>query len=934
MRGINRPTLPNLPRTASEVPDSALRGRRDECETLERLVASVRAGQSAVLVLRGEAGTGKTALLNFLARHAAACRIVRIAGAEAEAGMAFAGLHQLCASFVDRLGRLPAPQDEALQTALRMRAGNAPDRFALSLATVGLLSQLSAERPVICLVDDAQWLDQASVQILAFAARHLADEPVAVVFAVRRPDGRPDLAGLPELRLGGLADGDARALLDSVMVGPLDARVRDRIAAETRGNPAALLEVQRWLAPADLAGGFMLPSAIPVPCRIAEDCRRRLAPLPSATRMLLLVAAAELVGDPVPVWRAAAHLGLETTAAEPATAAGLIEFNGRVRFCHSYGRAAVYQAASPQQRESVHRALAGATDPNVNPDQRAWHRAHAGTGLDEDIAAELDRSVYWARARGGLAAAAAFRERAAELTPEPPRRASRALDAAHAKRDAGAPDAALRLLAMARVGPLDHLGHARAELLHARLTAGPDRSLRLLKAAELLEPLNGGLAREACRDAFCAALAAGRLAFPGRVRQVAEAAYVGPSAPREPGAADSLLDALAVLVMEGHAAGIPLLKQALSAARGEEAPVQDALGWLPFAGRMSQVAWDAESWSALSSRLVSLAREAGALPALSAALAEGVALGLISGELALAAAMAEESETVARVTGNPTVSCGQALVAAWRGREAETRQLLAAAGPGIAACGEGQWLSAASWATAVLHNGLGRYDEALAAAEQGGAHPDELGFATWSLAELIEAAARTGSPERASGALRRLSDVTSAAATDWALGIAARSRALLSDGEPAEELYLEAIERLSRTRLRAELARAHLLYGEWLRRQRRRNTACEQLRAAYQMLTEMGAAAFAERARRELAAGGENVRKRTIETAAELTAQEAQIAWLASNGHSNAEISGQLFISSRTVEWHLRKVFSKLGISSRKELSAALPDLGRLPLPA
>jgi DNA-binding CsgD family transcriptional regulator len=941
MPGTNHDTRVNLPKaaltlvTTDQAPACRLQGRRGECEMLDRLVTDVRAGQSRVLVLRGEPGTGKTALLDYLAQRAVGCRVARVTGVEPEMEMAFAGLHQLCAPFLDRLGYLPDPQRDALRTAFNMQGGNVPDRFAVGIATLGLLSDLARERPLVCIVDDAQWLDQASARALAFVARHLAAAPAAVIFAVRQPADGQSLAGLREFQLAGLADADARTLFDSVLIGPLDERVRDQIIAEARGNPQALLELTRGLTPGELAGGFGLPSVVPVPRRIEENYRRQLALLPAATQLLLLIAAAEPAGDPVLVWRAAGHLGVQAEDAEPA--AGLVEFSGRVRFRSPQARAAIYRAATRRQRRSVHRALAETADSDVSPEQRAWHRAQATPHLDEDVAAELTRSAGQACARGGLAAAAAFGERAVELTPQPARRARRALEAAQAKREAGAPDAARRLLAIAQGGPLDELEWARAELLRAQLTARPayGRSGRmiLLDAARRLEPLDAGLAREAYREAFGAALTAGRLGPADGMTQIAEAIQAAP-APRPPHATDLLLDGLAALVTDGHSVGAPMLKRALSAFRDEAVPAADALHWLPFACRISRAAWDDESWHALSGRLIELARQTGALTALPDALQDGTTLHLATGEIAMAAAMAREAENVAEAMGNPLRPYGALLAAAWRGQEAEASRLIAADTADSAVHRDGQRLTAAAWATAVLSNGLSRYDEALTAAEQASADPDELGPATWALAELIEAAARTGAVERASDALRRLSEATSAAATDWALGIQARSRALLSGVEQAELLYLEAIERLGRTRIRAELARAHLLYGEWLRRQGRRRDAREQLRTAYQMLDTMGMAGFAERAHKELMATGETARKRTIETVDELTAQEAQIARLACSGRSNPEISIQLFISPRTVEWHLRKVFTKLGISSRKELRVALADLDRIPVPA
>jgi DNA-binding CsgD family transcriptional regulator len=929
---MNPPATARPPATADQASGCGLHGRRGEREMLDRLVADVRAGQSRVLILCGEPGTGKTALLDYLAQRAAGCRVARVAGAEPETKMPFAGLHQLCAPFLGRLGHLPGPQRDALRIAFNMQGGNVPDRFAVGMATLSLLSDLASQRPLVCVVDDAQWLDQVSAQALAFVARHLAAVPTAMIFAVRQPaDGR-GLAGLPEVQLAGLGDADARMLLDSVVMGPLDERVRDQIIAEARGNARALLELTRGLTPAELAGGFGLPGVAPVPGRIEDGYRRQLALLPAATRLLLLIAAAEPAGDPVLVWRAARHLGVQAEAAEPAAAAGLADFDGHVRFCHPQARAAVYRAATPQQRQSAHRALAETAGSSLSPDLHAWHRAQATPHLDEGVAAELIRAAGQARARGGLPAAAAFGERAAELTPEPACRARRALDAAQAKRESGAPDAARRLLAMAKSGPLDELGRARAELLRAQLAARSGHGLLLLEAATRLEPLDAGLAREAYREAFGAALTAGRLGLTGGMAQIAAAAKDARPASRPPRATDLLLDGLAALVTDGHSVGAPMLKRAVRAFRDEAVPAADALRWLPFACQMSRTAWDDESWRALSVRLIELARQAGALAALPDALQDGTALRLATGETATATAMAREAEAIAEAISYPLRPYGALLVAAWRGRETEASRLVAADTADPAGAADGHRLTATAWATAVLNNGLARYDEALAAAEQASADPDELGLATWALAELIEAAARTGALEHASGALRRLSAATSPAGTDWALGIQARSTALVSGDSRAERLYLEAIERLGRTRIRAELARAHLLYGEWLRRQGRRRDAREQLRTAFQMLGAMGMAGFAERARKELAATGETARKRTVETVTELTAQEAQIARLARNGHRNSEISAELFLSPRTVEWHLSKVFTKLGISSRWELRAALSDLDLIPV--
>ncbi|HEY0812409.1 MAG TPA: AAA family ATPase [Pseudonocardia sp.] len=911
-------------------------GRHHECSALDRLVAGVRGGHSEVLVLRGEAGVGKSALLDHVIGNAPGCQVARAAGIESEMELAFAGLHQLCAPFLNRLEAVPGPQCEALGTALGLRSGDTPDRFLIGLAVLSLLSDAAREQPLICIIDDAQWLDRASAQTLAFVARRLAAEAVALVFAVRDPFDEHDWAGLPTLVVAGLPDRDARTLLDALVTGPLDERVRERILTETRGNPLALLSATRELSPEQMAGGFGMPGTGPLPDRIEAGFRRRLVALPPATQRLLLVAAAEPDQDPVLVWRAAGLLGVGVDAAEPAIADGLVEFAGQVRFCHPLARSAVYRAASAEERRRIHGALADATDPGRDAERRAWHRAHATSGLDETVAADLERSAGRARARGGLAAAAAFRERAAELTPDPQRRAQRALAAAQAKHQAGAPDRALRLLAIADAGPQDELARARCQLLRAQIAtgAGAGRDAPLLAAAKRLEQLDAALARETYRDAFYAALNAGRLATRGSVREVAQAVRALPP-PSGPGhAGDLLLDGLARVITDGYAAGAPLLRSALDRFRNAEVSTEEAFRWLPLAAKSSHDVWDDESWHTLAHRLVTLARDSGALTVLPVALMLGLADQLFAGAVSTAAAMAEEADAVGRATGHPLPPYGALVVAAWRGREAEVTALAVAATAEMTARDEGQWLTAGAWASALLYNGMGRYDDACIAAERGSAYPDELGLASWSMVELVEAAARSGTPERAAGAMRRLTEIAEGCDTDWARGVEARSRALLREGEPAERAHREAIARLGRTRVRSGLARAHLNYGEWLRRENRRMDARVQLRLAHDMLTEMGAEAFAERARRELLATGETVRKRRVDRATDLTEQEAQIARLAVAGHTNPEIGTRLFLSPRTVEWHLRKVFSKLGISSRKELRSALRGDVSVQLPA
>jgi hypothetical protein len=502
-----------------------LTDRHNERDALDRLVTAVRGGHSRALVVRGDPGVGKTALLDYLARRASGCQVTRASGVQSEMELAFAGLHQLCAPMLSRAGHLPAPQREALRTAFGQAAGPPPDRFLVGLAVLSLLSEVAGEQPLLCLIDDEQWLDQASAQALGFAARRLAADPVGLVFAAREPGA--ELAGLPELEIGGLRESDARALLDSALAGPLDDRIRDQIVAETQGNPLALLELPRGLSPSELAGGFGLPGAAPLSERIEESFRRQLEALPAQSRRLLLLAAAEPYGDLSLVRRAAERLGIPAAAAAPAVDAGLVEFGARVRFRHPLLRSASYRAASVADRQAVHGALAEATDPETAPERRAWHRAQAAAGPDEEVAAELERSAGRAQARGGLAAAAAFLERSALLTADPARRAGRMLAAAQAQLQAGAFGTALELVTNAEAGPLDELQSARADLLRGEIVfasgLGSDASPLLLKAATRLELLDAGLARETYLTAWMAALFAGQLAGAGDLLEVCRA---------------------------------------------------------------------------------------------------------------------------------------------------------------------------------------------------------------------------------------------------------------------------------------------------------------------------------------------------------------------------------------------------------------------------
>lgn len=896
-------------------------GRDAERDVLDRLLEEVRGGSSRAVVLHGEAGIGKTALLTYVAESASDCRVVSVAGTQAEMEFGFAALHQLCVPLLDHLDAIPAPQRKALYVTFGFEAGPVPDRVAVGVAVLSLLAEVAAERPLVCLIDDEQWLDQASAQVLAFVARRLGAESVGLVFAARTPGA--ELASLTHLAVGRLADDDAKVLLDSVLTGPVDAQIRDQIVAETGGNPLALLELPRCLTAAELAGGFGMPGPTALLHSVEESFLRRADALEPEARRLLLVAAAEPLGDPALVSRAAALLGIGTAAARLLADAGLVEIGARVQFRHPLARSAAYRAASAQDRQQVHGALAEATDPAIDPDRRAWHLGQAAPGPDEAVANELERAAGRAQARAGLAAGAAFLDRAAALTPDPERRARRALAAAHASHHAGAADAAIALLTLAEAGPYDATQRAQVDLLRAQvsftMTRGGDSISPLLSAARQLEAVNPRLARETYLDALMAAMFAGHLAVGDGLLEAARAARQPVD---DPLPADLLLNGLAVRLTDGYAAAVPLLRLAVAAFNAREIPPEQ-LRWLWLAHIVAGHLWDEHTLDTIHH--VDLARNSGALATLPLALATRMGAHVLMGDLPAAAVLLETVEAVTETTGIPSAPYGALLLAAWQGRETEVLALVRATTAEAIQRREGFGLIISGFAEAMLNNSLGRYGEAARAAEVARGYPAAMGVEPWGLlVELVEGATRSGQLAGANAAFRDLAATTQAAGSDWALGIEARCHALLSSGTNAEAAYKEAINRLERTKIRGELARAHLLYGEWLRRERRRAEARRRLRTAHEMFAEMGMDAFAARAASELRATGETIRERGRATSSELTPQEAQVARLASEGLSNPEIATRLFISARTVQSHLSTVFTKMNLNSRNQLSHAL----------
>ena len=902
-----------------------MEGRTRECALLDGLVGAIRQGESQSLVLRGDAGIGKTALLEYLIESASDLTVVRAVGVESEMELAYASLHQLCVPLLDRLERLPAPQRQALEIVFGLSSGPPPDRFLVGLGVLSLLSEVDETRPLLGVIDDAQWLDHASALTLAFVARRLLAEPVGIVFAAREPSD--ELQHLPELEVPGLRDGVARALLDSAVRFKLDERVRDQIVAETRGNPLALLELTRGMTAAQLAGGFGGVDTRAVTGRIEESYVQRLDTLPEEARLLLLVAAAEPIGDPLLLLRASERLGISISDADAATD-GLVAIGERVTFRHPLVRSAVYRSASTRDRRAAHLALAEATNREVDPDRRAWHLAAGAAGPDEDVALEMELSAGRAQARGGLAAAAAFLQRAVALTGDPARRVDRALAAAEASLGAGLFDAARGLLATAEVGPLDELQRARLDLLRAEAAYSESRGSAapalLLRAAKTLEPLDPQLARETYLDAWSSALFAGQLASPAGLHDVSREAQAAAGGGPRP--SDLLLEGFSLAFTDGRSEAAPVLERAATRFAGSDVSTQEVLRWGWLATAAAVMVWGFDTCRAVATRGVQLARDAGALSVLAVSVNVAAQTAVLGGDFGQAALLVAEAESVTEATAAQVAPYGALVLAGFQGREAPASKLIDTAIELYTAGGQGTAVQYARWARAVLLNGLGRYEEALAAGQEASDDTPELFVSGWAAIEVVESAARCDEPEVAHGALERVVAATAVAPSSWSQGIAARCRALLSEGEAAEGLYREAIEKLGQTPLQPELGRAHLLYGEWLRREARRKDAREQLRTAHRLFVRVGMEAFAERARRELVATGEKVRRRAVETRDDLTAQELQIARLARDGLSNPEIGARLFLSPRTVEWHLRKVFSKLGIHSRHELAEALPN--------
>jgi DNA-binding CsgD family transcriptional regulator/tetratricopeptide (TPR) repeat protein len=906
-----------------------LLGRSGEREQIDRVLAAARHGLSGVLILRGEPGIGKTTLLDYAA-GAADLEISRVEAIESEMELGFAGLHQLLLPFLDAVRTLPPPQRDALSSAFGLIDNGPPDLFLIALATLTLLAHTARERGLLCVVDDAQWLDRESTAVLAFVARRLRADSIAILVAVRDPWERPTgLADLPGIQVEGLPAPEARQLL-SAEIPSLDDRVGTRIVAETRGNPLALIESGRELTPGQLAGTAPLPDLLPPGRQLETRFLRQAHRLPGDTQTLLLTAAADPTGDPARLWRAGHDLEFGPDAAVPAQAEDLIVVGtAGIRFRHPLIRSAVYYSATPIERRRIHRALAAATDPVQDPDRRAWHLSEATAEPDEGVAADLERAADRAVTRGGWAASATFLTRAAVLTPDPEAQARRLLGAARAEITAGAPDRAQLLLerAVGHLGDRLHEGLAkRAQgTIYQALSQPSAAAIVLLAAAADLASLDARLARGALLDALTAAAISGPLASDGAtVHDVAAFARGIPlTAGQTPGIGDLLLDADATLVLDGHRAAAPLVRRAITALRRDSSESAEMLDWLEAGCRLAGAVGDDTTLHELAGRMERQARQQGAMKALAATLVYSGMSEMFSGSLDQAQALYTERGTI-EAAEDCDCRLGDLIVMAWRGHEHETRAEAAAVAEAAATHCRGWKLTWVEYALCVLELSLGHYQDALASVPN--AFAENLFVSAFALPDFIEAAVRSGDDAAAQKALTRAADQAPADSSPMALGLLARSRALLASDSEADALYTEAIDRLATCPSAIHLARTQLLYGEWLRRRKRRSEARQHLRAACTQFEHMGAASFAERARLELVATGETARKRSPETRNNLTPQETQIATLASRGATNPEIASKLFISPSTVDYHLRKVFQKLGVTSRRHLARTSVD--------
>jgi DNA-binding CsgD family transcriptional regulator len=902
-------------------------GRRPERTRLDEILDRIRDGHSATLVLEGGPGLGKTTLLNYLVEQGAGVTLLTTTGTQSEFGLPYAALHQLCHPVIGALEVLPAPQREALETTFGMRTGPVPGTFLIGLAALGLISEVSRVAPVLCVIDDAQWMDRASADVLGFVARRLEADAVGMVFATRSAGDTPWLERIPLLALRGLERAAAAELLATLAPGRIEPAAMDRILDEADGIPLVLVEAARTLKRTEISTGIIREEVSSDPDRLEAQFGVRLRALPLETQRLLLIAAAEPTANPLRIRAAAASLGAAADALRPAVEAGLCHDDTTVRFRHPLVRSAVYRTASGEELRAAHAALARASPADSDPDLLAWHRACACDSTDEEVAAELAVASERMLERGAPAAAAVLLRKARQVTADEAQRVRWSLRIAQAELAAGDFDASEREMVASHTAMLSPALLAEAKLTEARLAFTRERGGTavplLLRAAELLSAVTTDAAEEAYLEAFSAALFGGTLTRTD-LAQVSKR-WQATEFPDGGRPAHRLLDALSAIVISGGPTAWQRLRETLSTIEDGTGRHESSLPALWVASVAAAAAWDIESWDAISHRLVTTSRDAGDYGELPTALSSRAFVQLFTGELRAAVEAVQETETITSATGGRMTPYGAIGVAALSGREPELDALVEATMPSAEARSDATGISIACWAQGLLNNGMGRYAEALAWTTR--ARPlyqDLHASSVWVLVELIESASRTDRLADARAALRLLASTAESSGTAWGLGVLARSRALAGDEARTEEHYAESLRLLEPTRCALDLARTSLAYGEWLRRQRRLSDAREHLVRAVDLFESMGAAAFAARGTRELRAAGSQLRKPGTTAASVLTVQESQIARLVAQGLTNAEVATRMFLSPRTVEYHLAKVFGKLQLKSRHQL-AALP---------
>ena len=900
-------------------------GRDSERRAITGVLDSIRNGFSASLVLRGEAGIGKTALLN---EAAAACnppRVVHLIAIESEMELGFAALHQLLYPFLGRLHDLPGPQREALLSAFGLTDSQPADRFLLGLATLSLLADVASDEGLLVIIDDAQWLDRESADAIGFAARRLDADPIGFLFALRDPNPRSvRFDGLEELDLGGLAPADARRVLAANTTHRVDDPTLDRILDECRGNPLALVEVAAELVPGRIAGGSLVLEPVPLSGQLEARFLETVAALPPATQTLLLIGAADPTGQPSRLWQACDLLDVPRGAAGPAEEVGLLTIGSVVTFRHPLIRSAVYHGSSASARRLIHSVLATVTDQVKDADRYAWHRASSVIDVDGDVADELEAAAGRAKARGGYAATAAFLTRAADLTPDSPIRIRRLLSAAEATVTAGEPEAARYHLELIKGQLHEPLDRARTELVHAMVlyASGQDSAATFLGAAR--EFLTGGdahAARSVLLEALVASFVNGQFASPpGSMDAVVGAIHATPLPPGEtPTVGDQLLDGFAAMHDGEPATAAALLLPAVDRLLDEGVPIEDTLAWLFYAGNALGALGDVERLHELSTKLVRVARANGAAVTLTRALHHLVVADVIMGSLDAAISGALSGRGL--VSGqDDVVDLGAIMVAAWRGQEDEVRREATAGFSYAQEHRQGWMLVYLHYAMEVLELGLRNYQAAMEhASALVGQRLNIVSFV--AIPDFVEAAVRSGEPTAAADMIERWAPYAMACDTPFGRGLLAQCHALVGD-DPDQ--YQRAIDQLEQTLAVGAKARAHQLYGEWLRRQKKKSAARTHLLRSVELFDQIGADGFAARSQVELRATGTTARKRSVDTVGDLTPQEAEIASLASERLSNREIGSQLFISAATVEYHLRKIYRKLDIGSRVQLKEAL----------